>query len=556
MLFRSSLLGAGSMFTSIVPLLVPVSIKVPSTSAKKIRNSLTPAALVIGDWGLSAVQEFTDDVQKSAILEANQVALAITGTVVSVLAAFIPMLNFEKIGANVGAAEAKVGSLTGGKGSEVSIPKDPNAPEGDINPPTDPAPPEGSDVDQFFSAAQQQEAEGIEQPATLQPGENWAIDFAYVEGHPLRNPILIPPAEDEAEETLSLTPDIGRREAQVLLGTIPVDIAYQGGVWEDFIGNVTLQMQMQLDLFTTAIMTDPTMTDVLLSDLAARAINNVWNSYYAYVSFTNLGDLPYGNSTPACNAHTAGPQITKFCGVGGVFYLYMLSQGDEDQGVWQPTGEDSTPNDESTASYPGQITPYGLSNFQTNAFINITASGPTEGSARAWNATGETNITATQSIDMMNNIGVLFNEADVSDLFSVVGRLPGEWSIPVCNQGTNSWGADYTKSTVGYNIGYLPCACGYQGNETANFMQAIGISDSDLYNLAFYCCEGSLLFPDIKHSQVNVTDNTGPGASGLDGGVWADDAPLYYGMITAQDIHNKALHCSSKGVLTPAPNTN
>lgn len=107
-----------------------------------------------------------------------------------------------------------------------------------------------------------------------------------------------------------------------------------------------------------------------------------------------------------------------------------------------------------------------------------------------------------------------------------------------------------------YNTGYLPCACGYQGNETAAFFEAINMADDDLYNLAFYCCEGSLLFPNAANSQVTVDANTGPGAIGLDGGVWPDDAPLYYGTITAEDIHNQKLYCSSSGVLTPAPNTN
>lgn len=157
---------------------------------------------------------------------------------------------------------------------------------------------------------------------------------------------------------------------------------------------------------------------------------------------------------------------------------------------------------------------------------------------------------------MMNNIGGLFDVSDETDLYSVVGRLPGEWSLPVCNQGNNSWGANYMTSLDQVNIGYLPCACGYQGNETANFFEAISITDDDLYNLAFYCCEGSLLFPNKAHSQVTVNANTGPGAIGLDGGVWPDDAPLYYGTITAKDIHHRELHCSSKGVLTPAPNTN
>lgn len=82
----------------------------------------------------------------------------------------------------------------------------------------------------------------------------------------------------------------------------------------------------------------------------------------------------YGNYTPACGNHTAGPQATKFCGVGGVFYLYMLSQGEEDQGAWTPPGEGSTKNDASIASYPGQVMPYGLNKFETDAEMNLTAS--------------------------------------------------------------------------------------------------------------------------------------------------------------------------------------
>ena len=66
-----------------------------------------------------------------------------------------------------------------------------------------------------------------------------------------------------------------------------------------------------------------------------------------------------------------------------------------------------------------------------------------------------------------------------------------------------------------------------------------------------------MLFPEKSRGKNKITNNnnTGPGAAGLDGGVWPDSSPLYYGTITAEDIHNKPLHCSSSGVLTPAPNT-
>lgn len=181
------------------------------------------ASITVGDWGLSFVQEFTDDVQQSEMLNAEQVALAITGTVVSVLAAFIPMVNFEKVGANVGAAEAKIGSMTGGHGL-AGIESNPKAIGGTVDPESDPAPPGGSDLEAFWADADHMEG-GSVPPPVLDPGENWAQDFSYVDTRPVRNPRLIPPAingesEDE-DEGISLTPDIGRREAQVLLGTIP-----------------------------------------------------------------------------------------------------------------------------------------------------------------------------------------------------------------------------------------------------------------------------------------------------------------------------------------------
>lgn len=143
---------------------------------------------------------------------------------VSVLAAFFPMINFEKVGANVVAADAKAGGLTSGEGGLLGIAKDPNAPTGELNPATDPIPPAGSDVEQFWKEAEQMEAGEAGQQNVLNPGENWAQDFSFVDTRPTRNPIRIPPAingEGEDEEATPLAPDIGRREAQVLLGTIP-----------------------------------------------------------------------------------------------------------------------------------------------------------------------------------------------------------------------------------------------------------------------------------------------------------------------------------------------
>ena len=112
----------------------------------------------------------------------------------------------------------------------------------------------------------------------------------------------------------------------------------------------------------------------LRTDLTSRAINNVWSSYSIYVSYTNLDDPMYGNSTPACDAHTVGPQSTKFCGNGGVFYLYNLCTTNYMRGQWVPPYSDSTPQDEVLAQYPGQCMPFGLNNFESDGRLNITAS--------------------------------------------------------------------------------------------------------------------------------------------------------------------------------------
>lgn len=91
---------------------------------------------------------------------------------VSVLAAFSPIINFEKVGANEAAADAMVGGITPGEGGLLGIAKNPNAPLGELNPATDPEPPTGSDVEQFWTQAEQMEA-GEAQPNVLNPGENW-----------------------------------------------------------------------------------------------------------------------------------------------------------------------------------------------------------------------------------------------------------------------------------------------------------------------------------------------------------------------------------------------
>ena len=79
-----------------------------------------------------------------------------------------------------------------------------------------------------------------------------------------------------------------------------------------------------------------------------------------------------------------------------------------------------------------------------------------------------------------------------ADLIDLIGQNPGTWSLPVCDQGYNTWTYDWSNSgglvspsPVAFNA--FPCACGYQGTGTANFYKALGVTSSDLAKIAAAC---------------------------------------------------------------------
>lgn len=133
----------------------------------------------------------------------------------------------------------------------------------------------------------------------------------------------------------------------------------------------------------------------------------------------------------------------------------------------------------------------------------------------------------------------LFSNTQLVDMPSMAGRLAGEWSLPVCDQGKNTWGYDYTTNSLGSSVGHLPCACGYQGNTTADFFVAINVQGSELESLAYYCCEGGLLFPNATRA---AEPDQGRGAVDLNGGIWTGS--LFYGY-----SGNKNVSCNTNGQL-------
>lgn len=175
----------------------------------------------------------------------------------------------------------------------------------------------------------------------------------------------------------------------------------------------------------------------------SRFVNNVWRAYPTYIPFTDLAD---DDSHSKCNDDKVGPRGAKYCADGGVYYLnnYKSSPG----GLGKPNGYD-------------QLVSHGIDPVKI-----VTAS------AQAYRAKGI--ITAMPPIaafDAVANAQVLqdIGSGSGSDF---LGSLPGEWTLPVCDQDTNHWIIDYGTGGVFDDAGNLPWACGVDGKETEDFLNA------------------------------------------------------------------------------------
>ena len=203
-----------------------------------------------------------------------------------------------------------------------------------------------------------------------------------------------------------------------------------------------------------------------------------------YISYTFLNDdvnatkcfgptpVPSGTKDPG---DQNGPPSTKYCADGGVYYLNKLSESDTNTAnIAAPNGFDS------------------LAGFGMYPWF------PSSGSARAYRAvnpdSSQTPVYDTPGAEAAYNAYVANVVANnTGDLMSLIGQTPGSWSLPVCDQGYNTWTFDWTNSgglqLPDQDTLALPCACGHQGSGTANFYKTLSFKDQTMKWIASSCEE-------------------------------------------------------------------
>ena len=198
-----------------------------------------------------------------------------------------------------------------------------------------------------------------------------------------------------------------------------------------------------------------------------------------YVSYTFLDDdvnatkclgpnpAPSGVKNPG---DQNGPPSTKYCADGGVYYLNKLPDN-------------------------SNILPVAPNGFDSLLSFGIFPWFPTSGSARAYRAlnpdASQTPVYDTPEAEAAYNAFVAdFAANRTGQLLDLIGQTPGSWSLPVCDQGFNTWTFDWSNSggldVAGSDVS-LPCACGHLGSGTANFYKTLKFSYQSMSTIASSC---------------------------------------------------------------------
>lgn len=151
-----------------------------------------------------------------------------------------------------------------------------------------------------------------------------------------------------------------------------------------------------------------------------------------------------------------------------------------------------------------------------------------QASAQAYRAKGI--IAGTPPINAFDEVanGIVLQDIGNGSGSDLLGSLPGEWTLPVCDQGSNHWVIDYETAGPFDDAGNFPCACGINGNETADFLKAAN------FGASAYVFVG---WPSLKKNCEKLLDTItadNPGWSGIQGGPpdtlkWPDSLTLSKG---------------------------
>ncbi|MCJ1280648.1 hypothetical protein MMC21_008477 [Puttea exsequens] len=286
--------------------------------------------------------------------------------------------------------------------------------------------------------------------------------------------------------------------------------ALNGAAVTEYMTNQSMIMQDYNDFLLTADFEDTNNTNALLdvlkggtfaetvwsryiyeialsADVISREINAIWNGgrgYFVYVSYTNLND-PDGTK---CNSTRVGVVATQVCADGGVYYLQSLQF---------PLAE-----------------PSGWSSIQN---FGILPWWPTSGARNAYNALNpsdrnkEPPVISPADDHAFTEFIKQFVSANTYDMLALLGQAPGEWTLPVCDQGLNYWTYDWSHASgdaAGLSISHYsptPCACGHKGTGTKAFYDALGADDNLLGKVQAACEENLLnIDPALEKKEENI----------------------------------------------------
>ena len=187
--------------------------------------------------------------------------------------------------------------------------------------------------------------------------------------------------------------------------------------------------------------------------------------------------------------------------------------------------------------------PYGYDSLVDHG---ITPANITKASAQAYRAKGI--ITGTPALGAYDDVASQQVVANIGDGNGrqLLGGLPGEWTLPVCAQGTNYWTWNYESGTLGSGSNargnsMLPCACGPQGSETAAFLAAANFNYQNTYMQESALADGCTdILANRPLGRGNVIHNSNsPGWDGIAGGHpttldLGDGTTIPYGRVCTQ----------------------
>ncbi|KAI9703553.1 MAG: hypothetical protein M1836_007323 [Candelina mexicana] len=203
-------------------------------------------------------------------------------------------------------------------------------------------------------------------------------------------------------------------------------------------------------------------------EVTARCIDKLWKTWPKNKMWVLFIDLHDDNTMSKCIHDPTGPNITKYCADGGVYYTYNF--------IEEPAGRGNV-------GYP-----WGGEKLENQKHIPLRY--VTEASAKTYRSNKKYRLDPfnfNHTSDTTTWLQPLFEkgEGNRSDLSDQVARFPGSWTLPVCDASTwgSKWNWDYTQhpQPFGNLETHPPCICGPLALETYDWAKAAGLQGFETY---------------------------------------------------------------------------